>query len=58
MPKEDEVIEEYSEILEKIYIFKTRGDFTFTGVLYEFLREIDAARARAIGGIVQDFFDK
>ena len=37
-----QVVAEYTEILNHIYINKTAGDFTWKGLLYDFLGEIDS----------------
>ena len=38
-----QVIQEYSDILNDIYEAKTAGDFTWKGILYEFLEELASA---------------
>lgn len=37
----DELIRKYAEKLEKVYNEQTAGDFTFDGILAQFLREYD-----------------
>lgn len=38
---EDELIGEYAAILRNIYDHQTAGDYTFEGVLAEFVRRLD-----------------
>lgn len=40
----DALIQKYSDELQKIYDNRTAGDFTFTGVLAEFLNAAQYAR--------------
>lgn len=41
---EDEIINYYVVVLEEVYKERTAGDYTFDGILSEFLRQIDKAR--------------
>jgi hypothetical protein len=39
----DELLEEYAAKLQEIYDGQTAGDYTFVGVLSEFVRKLKAA---------------
>lgn len=44
MTAQDDLIRKFSVELEKVYVFRTRGDYTWTGILSTFAREWETLR--------------
>lgn len=44
----DDLIEEYATVLQNIYDKQTAGDYTFTGVLSEFLRKVQTSGDKSL----------
>jgi hypothetical protein len=53
MAIEDELIAKYAKIAEGIYEHRTAGDFTWYGVLGDFLRAVDKGRNATVKYYVQ-----
>jgi len=41
MTDRDQILKKYVDILQSVYDGDTAGDYTFAGILYEFVHELD-----------------
>lgn len=48
MPTEDAIIKHWANQVGRVYTERTAGGYTFSGMLSEFLRQIDDARHERI----------
>lgn len=48
MMSEEELVEKYAEILQTVYDDQDAGAYTFSGILYRFLRELELSKPTVV----------